>query len=397
MNALWKRLRAYWRNYVPVPLGSRAARQDPYPFYKELREVAPVHCVEKRRTWTVSRYKDVQQVLRCPDVYGSSGIAGNEPTLLGNDGSDHARVRKIVSRLFDPRHIASFEEPIRRLAHEHLDEMAARRQCEFMRDLAIPLPIKVMAILLDLDPCRSDDYYRWSQAFITDRVESLSADEESTRQDDLREMRAFVVEYVKRCRRSPEGGVLASEVIPFLTDEEARSLVELLFVAGQVTTRFLLGNIAVSLLREPNLMAALRADRSVIPAAVEEVLRISSPVLFVLRRADRDVTLAGQQVPGNAILRVLLGSANRTETKFTDADRFSLQRDSQGHLAFGTGPHFCLGASLARLEGKIVLETLLERLEVFEAREPLDQIEWDETNQHTRGPEQLKVNVRALE
>jgi len=212
MSALWKRLRVRWRRHVPIPLASPAARQDPYPFYKELRDVAPVHCVEKGRTWTISRYEDVQHVLRCPDIYRSSGVEGNEPTLLGNEGPDHARVRKIVSRLFDPGHIASFEEPIRRLAHEHLDEMAARRECEFMRDLAIPLPIKVVAILLDLDPSRADDYYRWSQAFTTDRAGSLSADEERTRQDDLREKRAFVMEYLQECRRSPERGVLASVV-----------------------------------------------------------------------------------------------------------------------------------------------------------------------------------------
>jgi len=188
-----------------------------------------------------------------------------------------------------------------------------------------------------------------------------------------------------------------SKVIPFLTDEEAASLVELLFVAGQVTTRCLLGNIAVSLLREPNLMAVLRADRSVIPAMVEEVLRINSPALFVSRRVGRDVTLAGQQVPGNSILHILLGSANHTETKFEGPERFSLVRNPQSHLAFGSGSHFCLGASLARLEGKIVTETLLDRLSVFEANEPLEQIEWDETNRHIRGPKRLKVNVQALE
>ena len=395
MNPLWKRLRSYWREHVSVPLYSPQARQDPYPYYEKLREAAPVHCLRDRRYWTVSHYEDVRHVLSHPDLYPSTGVGQLEKSLSGADDPGHARVRKIVSRAFSANHLASLEGRIRDVAEEFVDNIAGRGQCDFVDDLAKPLPLRVMAMLLDLDPDRWRDYSRWTDAAVVDDKEALGADAKDAIEMDLAEMTAFLEDHLIECRQGRRQGVCCTEVIPDLTDEEARDVLKLLLTAGNVTTSHLLGNLAVVLLQNPEVMHALRADPELIPTVIEETLRINTPTLSVPRRPAKDVTLDGQPIPANSVMFVLLGSANHDDEKFPDANRFSLERDTRGHLAFGSGLHYCLGAALSRLEAKIVLETLLERLEVIEAAEPLDQIRWEE-NMHLRGPKRLKLNVRAF-
>jgi cytochrome P450 len=274
--------------------------------------------------------------------------------------------------------------------------MAERGQCEFMRDLARPLPAKVIATLLDIDPERLSDYGRWTEATIVDEPERLDAATEKRFEGDQRERDAFITDHVKECRSGRRRGFFSTEVVPHLTDEEAIDVITLLLVAGHKTTTHLIANVVVTLLQNPDVEDSLRADTELIPAVVEETMRINGPVLGVLRRTARDVTLAGQRLPANAQVLALLGSANRSEEKFADADRFSLERGTHGHLGFGKGAHYCIGAGLGRLEAKIVLETLLERLEVIEAAERLDEMEWEDPNTQMRGPKRLKLNVRAF-
>lgn len=396
MNALWKRVRSRFRKHVSIPLFSAQGRDDPYPYYKELRETAPVHCLRKENIWTVSRYDDVQHVLTQPDLYLSSELGGIENSLLGADGPDHLRVRKIVSRLFAPSRLQSLENSVRVRAREYVDRMAERGDCELMTDLARPLPIQVITTVLDFDPERWQEYSRWSDAAAIDGTECPDDAARVLRQRCLDEMNSFLADHLTECRAGRRNGFCSTEVIPELTDKEALDVLRLLLVAGHITTAFLLGNIVVALLRNPGVMKSLRADPTLIPSAVEETLRINTPGLSAARRAAKDVTLGGQRIKKDSVIFALLASANHSEEKFVKPDLFQLDRDTQPHVGFGAGVHFCVGAPLSRLEARVTTEELLDRLEVIEAVEPINEIEWEE-NMHLRGPKRLKVHVQAFQ
>ena len=185
---------------------------------------------------------------------------------------------------------------------------------------------------------------------------------------------------------------MSERVVPDFSDEEAADILKLLLVAGTVTTTNLIGNAVLALLKNPSVMEAARANLDTIPAVIEETLRFNSPALSVARRAARDTELAGVRLPANSVLFVLLGSANHTEEQFDDPDRFDIARDQRAHVAFGSGPHYCLGAPLSRLETRIVLETLLSRSRTIESTIPLDQVEPIE-NTHLYGPRHLDLIV----
>jgi len=396
MNALWKRIRSRFRKHVSIPLFSAQGRDDPYPYYKELRETAPVHCLRKEKIWTVSRYGDVQHVLNQPDLYLSSDLGGIENSLLGADGPDHLRVRKVVTKLFTAARLHSLEDSIRVRAREYVDRMAEHGNCELMRDLARPLPIQVIATVLDFDPGRWREYSRWSDAAAIDGTECSDDAARALRQRHLDEMNSFLADHLTECRAGRRIGFCSTEVIPELSDEEALDVLRLLLVAGHITTAFLLGNIVVALLRNPGVMKSLRADPALIPSAVEETLRINTPGLSVVRRPAKDVTLGGQRIRKDSVIFALLASANHAEEKFVEPDLFQIDRNTQAHIGFGAGVHFCVGAPLSRLEARVTTEVLLDRLEVIEAAEPIDEIKWEE-NMHLRGPKRLKLHVRAVQ
>jgi cytochrome P450 len=396
MTSLWTQLRACWRSHISTPLFSRRGRQNPYPHYSELREVAPVHCLKKKGYWAVSRYDDIEQVLSDPDLYRSSDLPGIEGSLLNADDPGHSRVRQVVAKAFSASNVASMEGYIRSVARDCVDKMAGNGQCEFVQDLARPLPAKVVATMLGLDIERLADCRRWTESGIGDEPEKLDTKTKERYARDQQEQDAFIAEHLKKCRSEGGQSIFDTEVISNLSDHEAADVLKFLLVSGHVTTTHLLGNLMVALLQNPDIEKSLRANPELIPAAVEETLRIDSAVQSTLRRPVREVTIAGQTIPANTPVLLLLGSANHAEEKFPAPTRFSLERKGPGHLSFGKGVHYCLGARLGRLEAKVVLETLLERLEVIESAEPLDGIEWDMNNTQMRGPSRLKLNVRPF-
>ena len=274
--------------------------------------------------------------------------------------------------------------------------MARKGKCDFVQDLGRPLPAKVVATMLGLDLSRLADYRRWTESAIDDEPEKLDAATKQEYAQAQQERDAFIADHLKTCRGGGGQSIFDKEAIPHLTDQEAADVLKLLLVSGHVTTTHLLGNIAVALLQYPDVEKALRADPGLIPTAVEETLRINAAVQSTLRRPARDVTIAGETIPANEPMLLLLASANHSPDKFPEPERFRLDRKSQPHLSFGKGVHYCLGARLGRLEAKVVIETMLERLEVIEPVEPLDLIEWDMDNTQMRGPCRLKLNVRAF-
>ncbi len=332
-----------------------------------------------RTIFALSRYDDVAEALKTPEVFSSLPMGGadvdeNSPTsgsLIGLDPPEHGRHRGIVNRGFTPRRIASLEPRIRKIAEELVGGFEARRACELMEEFANPLPVSVIAELMGLDPDRREDFKRWSTALIVGSTQGQMQGADA-RFALFREFRSYMTEVVEQRRREP-GDDLISVIVHaeeggsgILETEQVVSFASLLLAAGSETTTNLIGNTVVALAGNPGVLARVKRDPGLVPRVIEESLRYESPVQMVMRVATRQTVLGGTSVPKGALVVPLLAAANRDPERFPEPDRFDPDRDTSGHLALGFGNHFCLGASLARLEARVALETLLERLPTLE-------------------------------
>ena len=376
-------------------------RDDPYPMYRALRDQAPLHFSPESNTWTVSRYDDVVAVLKQTDVFSSKTRGGqmesamNELSiaaklqllgrflarmrvtpwaarrsrmLIQEDGAVHLRMRDLVNRGFTPRQIQRLEPRIRALVAGCLAELRTKPEFDLVSELNIPLPVTVIAEMLGVEPEKRHVFKHWSDVIIAGATGSgLGNPLASGVMDAMAELRAYLRPIVKERRRQPADDLISilveAEVAGAgLSDYEIFLFVLLLLVAGNETTTNLLGNAVDALLAHPDQLARVVAEPRLIAGLVEEALRYDGPVQFVTRRTTREFALHGQTIPARALVVVLLGSANRDERRFPEPDRFDVTRDSRGHVAFGFGAHFCLGASLARLEAKAALDALVPEL-----------------------------------
>jgi cytochrome P450 len=394
---------------------SDAQRQDPYPAYAELRRDAAVCPVEKPGGYVVSRYADVAFVLRHPELFSSiamqttlmaRGITGGgmagvglgatdaarvgkllqdlpipitelmaSRSLIASDPPAHGPMRSLVNRGFTPRRIAALEPRVREIARASLDALSGKREIDLVADFSIPLPVTVIAELLGVEPERTADFKRWSDCVVAGSTGSAGAVRPETILEAFVDLSRYVTSVIEARRSEPRDDLIstltrAEQGEAALTPVETVMFTVLLLVAGNETTTNLLGNAMLALLAHPEQLARVRRDPGLVPALVEEALRFDGPIQFLVREATRDVELAGVRIPAGALVLPLIGSANRDERQFEDADRFDVSRSSQGHLAFGLGIHFCLGASLARLEARVALEELLARYARFERLEP---------------------------
>ena len=355
--------------------------EDPYPIYRRLRDEAPLYHNPELDLWALSRHADVLAAFRDTRRFSNAdGVSLDRSTasdrgaqavmsFLAMDPPRQTRMRALVSSGFTPRRVAALEPRIRELATSYIDRFAERGACEFIAEFAGKLPMDVVSEMLGVPREDRDELRTWSDLVVhrEDGVEDIppSAIEASAKL--LQYFAALVAE--RRARRGDDltSALLDAEIEGERLDE--RDIVAFLFlmiIAGNETTTKLLGNALYWLWRNPDQRALVRADAALIPRWVEETLRYDNSTQALARTVTCDVELHGEKLHPGDRLALLVGSANRDERVFDDPDRFDVLRNTTPMLSFGHGAHFCLGAALARLEGRVALEELQARIPDYE-------------------------------
>ncbi|MEU3876146.1 MULTISPECIES: cytochrome P450 [Streptomyces] len=355
---------------------------DPYGTYAALREAAPVHRMtgpDGRPAWLVTRYDDVRRALADPRLSldrrnalpGSySGLSlppALDANLLNMDPPDHTRLRRLVVKAFTPARVEALRAPVRRLAGDLLDAVAADGRADLMAAYAGPLPIAVICDLLGVPQRDRRDFREWTDALI-----APDPGQPHRAKEAVGSLMRFVAALIEGKRAEP-GDDLLSDLIAVrdggdvLSPDELTSLVFLLLFAGYENTVHLIANAVLALLEHPVLLREVRSDPDVLATAVEEFMRWDGPVPLAIRRFPlQDVTIGGVVVPKGETVLLSLASANRDARQFPDPDRLDLRREHSGQLGLGHGIHHCLGAALARMETETALAVLFERLEDLE-------------------------------
>ncbi len=335
---------------------------NPFPWYRQMRQTDPVRFNPSYYSWQVFRYADVQRVLTDWNTF-SSQFGGNSgdplsASLITLDPPRHRQLRNLVTQAFTPRAVAQLAGRVESIVEELLAPTLSTGRLDVISDLAYPLPVIVIAELLGIPSQDRERFKHWSDAIV-------GAD--SPVYNPQREMSQYFMEMIAKRRQEPQGDLISDLIKAeidgqHLTMQELLGFCVLLLVAGNETTTNLIGNTFLCFDQMPELMDRLRADLSLVPAALEEVLRYLSPIQHMYRRAARDVELGGHKIKTGQMLVAWIGSANRDEAQFPDPDRFDLARNTQKHLAFGHGIHYCVGAPLARLEAKIAVTIMLSKM-----------------------------------
>ena len=344
---------------------------DPYPAFAWMREHAPVYYDEPNDLWAVARYHDIKAVSTDPETFSNAnGVRPKFPPLpmmIEFDAPEHVRRRRLVSAGFTPRQVREMEDHVRVLCDRIIDAVCTTGRCDFVADIAAPLPLAVIGDMLGVAEADRADLLRWS--------EEMLASQGSLDPGDLERATEAFVEYSdyihpvfdqRRRDASTEDlvGILCHAEIDGdrLDDPSLVHETLLILIGGDETTRHVLSGGMHALGRRPDQQARLAADRSLLPGAVEEMLRWVTPIKNMARTATRDVELGGRQIHAGDELLLLYPSANRDEAVFADPEVFDIARSPNPHVAFGFGAHFCLGNQLARLELRVMFERLLERL-----------------------------------
>ena len=382
-----------------IDVGNGRFFDDPWESYRWLRDNDPVHWDEKNKLWLISRHADVSLISRDPQRYcsrfGVRPAPNNVPlSLITSDDPEHNRVRKLINRGFTPRQVKALAPHIRQITNEVIDEIQARGEIEFVEDFAIHVPLIVIAELMGLDPAARKNLYRWSDAMMAGN-DSLGPDDPVMQRagEAFGEYVMHLVPIVEERRAHPredlisiltsayddgalDPGELAyraqvkeakaaaadEETVADLSDDELLMFLCVLVVAGNETTRNAISGGMRAFSEFPSEKEKLLANPDLIALASDEVVRYVTPVISFTRTVTEDHELHGKQLREGDTVLMLYQSANRDERVFDDPDTFRIDRNPNPHLGFGIGPHFCLGANLARLEVQIVFEELFRRL-----------------------------------
>jgi cytochrome P450 len=350
--------------------------RDPYSELARIRREQPVQRLDlsgmpheaSKPVFIVYRYDDVAEVLRDNETFSSSiilaffGDALGRHVMLGMDEPEHRRHRALVASAFTQRALARREKDlVEQVGSALIDRFAGRGRAELVREFTFPYPTQIIAGLLGLPREDYAQFQRWSISLLSitvNRERALAAS---------RELREYFVPILAARREEPRDDLVSSLAHAEidgekLADEEIFSFLRLLLPAGVETTYRSTGNLLFGLLSNPEQLDAVRADRSLLPQAIEEAVRWEPPLLTITRVATRDTELAGVAIPAGSTVMPMLGSANRDDGRWPDPDRFDIFREPRPHIGFGHGTHVCLGMHLARLEMRVALDLLFDRL-----------------------------------
>ncbi|MCY7419993.1 MAG: cytochrome P450 [Chloroflexi bacterium] len=395
---------------------SPAFARDPYPTLRRLREEHPVYWSEAIGGWLLTRFDDVMVTFRDVTHFSNEGRLGKAVEylpddvragfgpfeahyrtrgLLHSDPPVHTRLRTLVRDPFSPRAVEQLRPSIQAIVDELLDRVQAAGSMDVIADLAIPLPATVIAQIFGVPPEDTHRFVGWSDDVLAFQGQNRPSVAWLQRaQEALIELRSYLADLINARRAEPTDDLLSALVTPGpngdrLSDDELLNTSVTLLVAGHETTRSLIGNGLYLLLADADRWQRLRSHPELLKPAIEEALRYESPVARQPRRMRESVTLGGMDIRAGDMVFQMLNAANRDPERFPDPEVFVIDRSSDRHIAFGNGIHFCLGASLARLEGSIALASLMERMPDLRLIDP--EPDWALDKQNSRLLNRLPV------
>jgi len=394
-----------------------AVHADPFPFYRRLREEAPVMWDPFMHTWVVTRYEGVHFVLkefsadRTPDPkkMEALGLPSLGPVadlmarqMLFLDAPDHTRLRKLCMSAFTPRRVDAMEDKVREIAHDLIDQAVQGGECELIADFAEPFPAIVTAGLLGVPLEDHRQLKAWSATF-AEMLGNFQHNPDRVR-DVLKcvaDMTGYFRDAVREQERNPHDGLIRSLMDAEvdgqrLSEDEVIANTIVTMVGGQETTTNLIGNGILTLTRQPDKMAQLRAHPEIIESAVEELLRYETPSQHTARIVKQDTEIGGKLMKKGEAVMAVMAAGNRDPERFPNPDELDLTRTDNRHLAFGWAAHFCFGAALARMEARISYLALLARMEDIRVAVPESTLEW-RTNSGLRGLSALPLAFRLVE
>jgi cytochrome P450 len=393
---------------------------DPYPQYTWLREQEPVRQVMEGRGLyglLVTRYEDVRRLLSDPRMSKDPRNApldwqeagkgrpledrtGLGTHLLTTDAPEHTRLRRLVSTAFTARRVEGLRGQVQQITDGLLDEIVPRGRVDLVTEFAFPLAITVICELLGVPSADQDVFRRWTKDFRRWTNTTDQTDNGDARPVGLRDLLEYLTELVAKRREEPADGLIDALIAERddgdrLNETELLSMMALLLIGGFETTVNLIGNGTLALLRNPDQLALLREQPRLVESALEEMLRYDGSFETATWRFPLEpIEVAGTRIEKGYPVLLSLASANRDQAKFTEPDQFDVTRSDNGHVAFGRGAHFCLGAPLARLEGRIAFDGLLRRLPGLRLAVPAEQLRW-QRSLTIRGLEALPVTFDA--
>jgi cytochrome P450 len=348
--------------------------RDPYPIYARLRDEEPVSWVPAVQLWLVTRYDDVRTVCLEPERF----TADTEPStlnrtmgrnMLGSEGPDQHRIRRVLEPPFRPRDVEERTQGmIPKLANELIDGFEGRGECDLFREFADPMSVRSLRFMLGLDEVPWEDLLRWNEGLMRGLANFEGDPEKQTPADEASAALSDVIgKVLDRVADEPDGSVLSwmlhhEQDGERISREEIVANTKLMLSGGLQEPRDLIALVVIALGSDPNQLEEVRANRALVKAAVEETLRWAGPVGTATRQTKAVTELAGIELPEGAVLGAVLSSANRDPRRFTDPDRFDVHRKEGSHLAFAVGNHFCLGAWFGRHLARVSLDLLLDRL-----------------------------------
>jgi cytochrome P450 len=384
--------------FLDVDLASAVVKRDPFPLYQRLRDGKPVVRFRPRgpagggaEAFAIARYADVSALAKDRRFTKERENAGLAPqrmprfmqpltrNMLALDDPDHARLKRLVQAAFTPRRIAMMQARTQDLSTRLLDGLAKRKRFDFIADYAMPLPVAVISELLGVPPSDQNSFARWSGALIRAGHSNVST---ILALPNILRFLSYLKRFIVMKRADPQDDLVSALVAAEadgekLDAEELMAMIGILLSAGHETTVNVLGNGMLTLLTQPEAMAQLQAQPAITETAVEELLRFCGPIATLTHRyAMEDLEISGARVPKGALVFGLVASANRDERQFEQADKLDLTRSPNRHLTFGEGGHYCIGASLARMESAIAFRDILARFPTLRLAEKPDQLDW---------------------